>query len=101
MDRKRNANAFKKGMQEKSHDETVLAERIYKYLVKVIGIELGDLKEIYRVPFSNYGFDSLLFVDFISTIEEKEQVKINVDVAAQKLRCLKDIVEWVNDSVCE
>ena len=25
-------------------------------------------------------------------------MKINTDVAAQKLKCLKDIVEWVNDS---
>lgn len=98
VDRKRNATAFEKGMQEKSHDETVLSERIYKYLVKVIGMEVGNLKDIYSVPFSDYGFDSLMFVDFISTIEEKERVKINTDVAAQKLKCLKDIVEWVNDS---
>lgn len=101
VDRKRNASAFEKGMEEKSNDETVLAERIYRYLVKIIGVEIGSLKAIYSVPFSEYGFDSLMFVDFISTIEEKERVKINTDFAAQKLKCLKDIVEWVNNSVCE
>lgn len=101
VDRKRNASAFEKGIQKKCHDETELTERIYKYLVKVIGIEVGNLKDIYSVPFSDYGFESLMFVDFISTIEEQERVKINTDVAAQKLKCLKDIVEWVNDSVCE
>ena len=101
VDRKRNENAFKKEMQEKSFDETKLAQRIYKYLVKILGIEFGNLKEIYKVPFSDYGFDSLMFVDFISTIEEKERVKINADIAAQKLRCLKDIVEWVNDRVSD
>ena len=42
-----------------------------------------------------------MFVDFISTIEEKERVKINTDIAAKKLKCLKDIVEWVNDCVNE
>lgn len=101
VDRKKNANEFNKGMQEKSHDETVLAERIYKYLVKVMDMEIGELKDIYCVPFIDYGFDSLMFVDFISTIEEKERVKINTDIAAKKLKCLKDIVEWVNDCVNE
>ena len=101
VDRKKNENAFKKGIQNKNRDETVLAQRIYKYLVKVLGVELGDLKEIYEVPFSDYGFDSLMFVDFISTIEEKEQVKINTDIAVKKLKSLKDIVEWVDDSISE
>ena len=101
VDRKKNANEFIKGMQEKSHDETVLAERIYKYLVEVMDMEIGELKEIYCVPFIDFGFDSLMFVDFISTIEEKERVKINTDIAAKNLKCLKDIVEWVNDCVNE
>lgn len=101
VDRKKNANEFIKGMQEKSHDETVLAERIYKYLAKVMDMEIGELKEIYCVPFIDFGFNSLMFVDFISTIEEKERVKINTDIAAKKLKCLKDIVEWVNDCVNE
>lgn len=101
VDRKRNASAFEKGIQEKSHDTTELTERIYKYLVKIIGIEVGNLKEIYCVPFSDYGLDSLMFFDFISTIEEKERVKINTDVAAKKIKCLKDIVEWINDSTCD
>lgn len=101
VDRKKNANEFNKRMQEKSHDETVLAERIYKYLVKVLDMEIGELKDIYCVPFIDYGFDSLMFVDFISTIEEKERVKINADIAAQRLKCLKDIVEWVNDCINE
>ena len=64
-------------------------------------MEIGELKDIYCVPFIDYGFDSLMFVDFISTIEEKERVKINADIAAQRLKCLKDIVEWVNDCINE
>lgn len=99
VDRKKNESIYKKGIHDKCHDETVLAQRLYNYLLKIVGVELGELKEIYGVSFSDYGIDSLMFVDFISTIEEKEKVKINVDIAAQKLKSLKDIVEWVNDSI--
>ena len=48
-------------------------------------------------PFFEYGIDSLLIVDFISTIEEKEKIILSIDKISSEIKCLKDIVDLIND----
>ena len=74
-----------------------LKERIYKYLVDIIGTKIGDLNDIYLRPFFTYGVDSLFLVDFISTVEKKENVMISTEISSSQINCLKDIVDLVND----
>ncbi len=101
VDRKCNKEKFDSIIQVKNENVGELKERIYKYLVSIVGMEIGVLSDIYLMPFSEYGIDSLSLVDFISTIEEKEKILISGDLIGKQIKCIKDIVEWVNDNLCE
>ena len=59
------------------------------------------IKQQNDVAISQDDKDAFLEEDKKKAIEEKERVKINTDIAAKNLKCLKDIVEWVNDCVNE
>ncbi len=98
VDRKKNYEVFCDAMSLTDIDMSGLKERIYSYLVKIIGIQVGTLEEIYVSKFSDLGIDSLSIVDFISTVEEKEHVKIGDESLGTKIICLKDVVDLVGDS---
>jgi acyl carrier protein len=84
-------------MQKKDIDVNGVKERIFQYLVNIVRIEIGNLNDIYLSPFADYGVDSLSVVDFISTVEEKENVMILGDNVGSQIKCLKDIVDLIND----
>lgn len=97
VDRKKNKEIFKDFIEKKDININDLKERIYKYLINIIGAKIGDLDDIYLKPFFEYGIDSLLIVDFISTIEEKEKIILSIDKISSEIKCLKDIVDLIND----
>ncbi|WP_339004885.1 AMP-binding protein [Fusobacterium polymorphum] len=97
VDRKKNMEEFKNFIVKEDLKVDNLRERIYKYLVDIIGTKIGDLNEIYLRPFFTYGVDSLFLVDFISTVEKKENVMISTEISSSQINCLKDIVDLVND----
>lgn len=97
VDRKKNYSVFGNYMNSRNIYTRDLKWRIYKYLVDIVGSEMGSLDAIYMEPFSEYGIDSLNVVDFISTVEEKEKVRIASDGIGTKITCLKDIVDLVNN----
>lgn len=97
VDRKKNSEVFKNTMQNEDVDAHGVKERVYQHLIRIVGKEIGSLNDIYLSPFSDYGMDSLSVVDFISTVEEKENVMILGDGVGSKFKCIKDIIDLIND----
>lgn len=98
VDRKKNIEIYGNVMQVKNTDVSELKGRIYQYLANIVERDLGDLNDIFLKPFSDYGVDSLSVADFISNVEEKEKVLIMGEKIGSQIRCLKDIVDLVNNS---
>lgn len=97
VDRKKNNTMFNFLISNKNERATNIQEKICNYLSSIIMIERNKLIENYCIPFSELGIDSLTLVDFISTIEEKENVLIKEEFIGNRIKCIKDIVEWIND----
>lgn len=70
-------------------------ERVISYLNGVMGSKYSEVSGIYAKPFKEYGIDSLTLVDFISTIEKKENIKIPVTQLVENINNLKDIVDYI------
>lgn len=98
VDRKRNKKYFDSLILSKDENVLELKDRIFQYLISIIGIKMANLTDVYSVPFSDLGIDSLSLVDFISSVEEKEKIMINEELVGNRIRCLKDIVEWIHDN---
>lgn len=95
IDRKKNNRIYAESNNFNSDEECGIKDRIYQYLKRIIGNRSGSFNEICFKPFSDYGVDSLLLVDFLSTVEEKEKVLIKSDDIGIRIKCLNDIVVLV------
>lgn len=98
VDRKKNNEVYGNVIHINIKEVDEVKDRIYQYLKKIVGNEIGDLNSIYLEPFSDYGVDSLSIVDFISTVEEKEHVLILGDGIGTSIKCLKDVIDLVNNA---
>ena len=97
VDRKRNKEEFEHRMNTQFIDSREIKDRIYKYLVEIVGSSVGELDDIFARPFSEYGVDSLDVVDFLSTVEEREKVLITSDGIGTKIKSVKDVVDIVSN----
>lgn len=96
VDRKKNKELYGDIVYSKSVASREVKGRIYQYLKRIVGNDLGDFDDIYLMLFSDLGVDSLSMVDFISTVEEKEKVLITSDGIGTRIKCLKDVIDLVN-----
>lgn len=96
-DRKKNYEVYSSYADSREVNVSEIKERVLLYFSEIMRTSIENLKNVYFSSFGEYGLESITLVDILSTIEEKENIKISVSDAGNGFKCIKDIVEIIID----